>query len=30
MKCEVSATHAASQLPGREPTHVDDAPVPAH
>ena len=24
-----SATRAASQLPGREPTDVDDAPAPA-
>ena len=24
-----SAMHAASQLPGREPTDVDDAPAPA-
>ena len=24
-----SAMHAASQLPGREPTGVDDAPAPA-
>ena len=25
-----SAIHAASQLPGGEPTDVDDAPAPAH
>ena len=25
-----SAMHAASQLPGGEPTDVDDAPAPAH
>ena len=25
-----SAMRAASQLPGREPTDVDDAPAPAH
>ena len=26
---EISAMHVASQLPGRGPTDVDDAPVPA-
>ena len=25
-----SAMHAASELPGGEPTDVDDAPAPAH
>ena len=25
-----SAMHAASKLPGREPTDVDDAPAPAY
>ena len=29
IRCEILTMHAASQLPGKGPTDMDDAPAPA-